>query len=318
MTPRCAVQAPPAVPTALPLLAAGVTMVLWASAFVVIRAVGDSFAPGSLALGRLLVGALVLTAIVLTRPIRIPRGRTLALVTAYGALWFGVYTVVVNATAQYLDAGTTALLVNVAPLLIAVLAGLFLGEGFPRALVLGLLIAFAGIVAITAATSTGAYDLAGVALGLLAAVLYAVGVLLQKRALPGTDAMTATWLGCVVGAVACLPFLPGLIEQTLSAPRSATLGVVYLGVFPTALAFSTWAYALTHTSAGRLSASSYLVPAIAVFLSWLFLTETPAALALLGGVLCLVGVGVTRLPSRTPSPRNPRGRRRSHQDPPLT
>lgn len=300
MTPSRTVVAPPSAPNALPLLAAGVTMVLWASAFVVIRAVGDVFAPGPLALGRLLVGALVLTAIALNRPVRIPRGRTLALVTAYGTLWFGVYTVLVNAAGQYLDAGTTALLVNVAPLLIAVLAGLFLGEGFPRGLVVGLLIAFAGVATITTATSTGQYDLTGVAFGLLAAVLYAVGVLLQKQALPGTDVMTATWLGCVVGAAVCLPFLPGLVEQVAGAPGSAVLGVLYLGVFPTAFAFSTWAYALTHTSAGRLSASSYLVPAIAVGMSWLLLAETPATLALIGGALCLVGVGVTRLPARVP------------------
>jgi drug/metabolite transporter (DMT)-like permease len=74
--------------------------------------------------------------------------------------------------------------------------------------------------------------------------------------------------------------------------------VVYLGVFPTAIAFSTWAYALARTTAGRLSASSYLVPGLAVLMSWLVLSEVPTPLAMLGGLLCLVGVAVTRWPAR--------------------
>ena len=58
-----------------------------------------------------------------------------------------------------------------------------------------------------------------VALG--AAVLYAVGVLLQKQALRDVDPFSATWLGCVAGAVACLPFAPALIDEVGRAPAAA-------------------------------------------------------------------------------------------------
>ena len=54
-----------------------------------------------------------------------------------------------------------------------------------------------------------------------------------------------------------------------------------------------------------MSASTYVVPALAVLISWLLLGETPAALALLGGAVCLVGVACTRLPTGLPA-----GRRR--------
>jgi drug/metabolite transporter (DMT)-like permease len=76
--------------------------------------------------------------------------------------------------------------------------------------------------------------------------------------------------------------------------------VLYLGVFPTAVGFTTWAYALARTSAGRLGATTYLVPPIAILLSWGLLGETPVALALLGGALCVGGVYVSR---RTPKAR---------------
>jgi drug/metabolite transporter (DMT)-like permease len=285
----------------LPLAAAAVTMVLWASAFVVIRALSGALDPGPLALGRLLVGSLVLTGVALLRPgrgpFRIPRGRPLMLIIAYGVLWFGVYTIAVNAAGRYLDAGTSAMIVNLAPVIVAVLAGLFLGEGFPRQLMIGLLIAFAGVVIIASASRTGQVDPRGVALALAAAGLYAIGVLLQKQALATVDPVTVTWLGALAGTVVTLPFLGSLVAQLRAESWTVTAGVVYLGIFPTAIAFLLWSYALARTSAGRMAASSYVVPGIAVLLSWWFLAEVPAPIALLGGAVSLVGVALTRLPS---------------------
>src|SRR3954451_23550581 len=159
------------------LAAAGVTMLLWASAFIVIRAVGEHYSPGALALGRMLSGAIALSAVALVVRPKLPRGRPLLLVIAYGALWFGLYAVLVNASERHLDAGTAALVVNLGPILIAVLAGFYLGEGFPRSLLAGLAVAFAGVAVIAVATSPGRHDLAGVLFALGAAVLYAAGVL---------------------------------------------------------------------------------------------------------------------------------------------
>lgn len=305
--------------TWLPLLAAGGTMLLWASAFVVIRALSDAVNPGPLALGRLLVGSVVLTGVAMVHRrhwgrFRIPRGRPLVLIIAYGVLWFGVYTVAVNAAGRYLDAGTSAMLVNLAPVIIAVLAGMFLGEGFPRQLMLGLLIAFAGVVIIASASRTGVVDPLGLVLALAAAGLYAIGVLLQKQALATVDPVTVTWLGAVAGTVATLPFLGGLLDQLGQQPWPVTAGVVYLGVFPTAIAFLLWSYALSRTSAGRMAASSYVVPGIAVLLSWAVLGETPAVIALIGGAVSLAGVALTRLPDR-PRPFRPRpAGSRGHHD----
>ncbi|WP_344801303.1 DMT family transporter [Microlunatus ginsengisoli] len=284
-----------------PLVAAAVTMVLWASAFVVIRGLRDVLDPGPMAVGRLLVGSVVLSAIALGRrgwTRRLPRGRALVLIIGYGVLWFGIYTVAVNAAGRYLDAGTSAMLVNLAPIIVAVLAGTFLHEGFPRNLVLGLVIAFAGVAIIAGATATGQVRPTGVLLALAAAALYAVGVLLQKQALATVDPVTVTWLGALAGAVATLPFLPRLVSQAGENPWPVLPGVIFLGVFPTAIAFLLWTYALSKTSAGRMAASSYVVPGIAVLLSWIFLTEVPPVLSLVGGAVSLLGVAITRLGPR--------------------
>lgn len=152
---------------------------------------------------------------------------------------------------------------------------------------------FAGVALIAAAGERHA-TAGGLILGIAAACLYAGCTLLQKRLLERVDAATLTFLGAVASVVTLLPWAPQLVAQTVSAPLGATLAVVYMGVFPTAIAFSTWAYVLRRTSAGRTAATTYAVPAVAIVLSWLLLGEEPTAVMLIGGALCLLGVHLTR------------------------
>jgi drug/metabolite transporter (DMT)-like permease len=278
------------------LVAVAVTVLAWASAFVAIRAVGASYEPGPLTLGRLLVGSLALgVGLLVTRRWVWPTRREWALIVLCGVAWFGIYNLALNAAEQRIDAGTTAMLVNIGPILIALFAGLWLGEGFPRWLVIGALVAFGGAVLVGAATSNAAdADLLGVLLSVVAAVTYAIGVLAQKPVLRRLPGLQVTWLACTIGALACLPFTPGLLTELAAAPGAATAGLVYLGVVPTALAFSTWAYALARMDAGRLGVSTYVVPPITILMSAALLGEVPPALALVGGAICLVGVALSR------------------------
>lgn len=275
--------------------AALVTVVLWASAFVGIRAAGEDLSPGALSLARLLVGGAALGVLVLIRREPLPARRDLPGIAVCGVLWFGLYNVVLNAAEQRVDAGTAAMLVGVGPILIALFAGFLLREGFPRALITGCAVAFAGVVVISLATSERGLGAGlGTALCLVAAAAYAGGVLTQKPLLRRVSALQVTWLACSVGALACLPFAPALLREVGRADVSAIGWAVYLGVFPTAIAFTTWAYALARTTAGRMGATTYLVPPLTVLMGWAVLGEIPPALALLGGALCLVGVAVTR------------------------
>ena len=84
-----------------------------------IRAWAHDFAPGSLALGRLLVGTVVLGLLLARRGWVRPTAREWALLAGCGVGWFGIYNVALNAAERHLDAGTTAMLVNVGPILIA-------------------------------------------------------------------------------------------------------------------------------------------------------------------------------------------------------
>ncbi|MFF4212325.1 DMT family transporter [Streptomyces sp. NPDC001796] len=290
-------------PSRLAAGAATVTVLLWASAFVSIRSAGAAYAPGALALGRLLAGALALGVICLLRREGLPPRAAWRGIAISGLLWFGFYMVVLNWGEQQVDAGTAALVVNIGPILIALLSARLLGDAMPPRLLAGMAVSFAGAVTVGLSMSgDGGSSVLGVVLCLLAAGAYAAGVVAQKPALGAASALQATTFGCLVGAVACLPFAGQLVHDAARAPVSATLNMVYLGVFPTALAFTTWAYALARTTASRMGATTYAVPALVVLMSWLFLQEVPGPVTLGGGALCLAGVAVSRSRPRTPPP----------------
>ena len=283
-------------------LAVVVTLLAWASAFVAIRGVGEDFSPGALALGRLLVGTVVLGLLLSRRGWVRPTGREWRLLVVCGVGWFGIYNLSLNAAEQHLDAGTTAMLVNIGPILIAVFAGVLLGEGFPRWLLVGIAVAFVGVLLIGVATRSAHADLVGVLLCVVAAITYAAGVVAQKpllRRLPGLQ-VTAT--ACAMGAVCCLPWAGTLVDELGSAPGGSIAGMVYLGAVPTALAFSTWAFALGRMDAGKLGVTTYIVPPLVILLGWLVLDEVPPFLALVGGAICLAGVGLSRRRARVRPP----------------
>jgi drug/metabolite transporter (DMT)-like permease len=276
-------------------VAALVTVTAWASAFIGIRDAGEQISAGALSLGRLVVGSVALGVIVAIRREPLPARRDLPAIALCGLLWFGLYNVALNEAERHIDAGTAAMLVNVGPILIALLAGVLLHEGFPRSLLAGSAIAFAGAILIGVATSDGGLAASGgAALCLVAALGYAGGVVSQKPVLARVSALQVTFLACAIGAIACLPFGPTLVDELGTASGSAIRWTVYLGLVPTALAFTTWAYALSHTTAGRMGATTYLVPPLAILMAWLILSEAPPALAVAGGALCLVGVVLAR------------------------
>jgi drug/metabolite transporter (DMT)-like permease len=291
-------HAPQAVPQSergLALAAALATVILWASAFVGIRSAGRVLSPGSLSLARLVVGATALGILVAVRRQPLPGRADIPGLVTCGLLWFGAYNLLLNQAERTVDAGTAAMLVNTGPVFVAILSGLLLREGFPRRVVLGCLVGFAGAVVIGFATSTHGFRAGvGAVLCITAAAVYAGGVTAEKPLLQRNSALTITWLACAVGALVCLPFAPQLAHDLGRSDPGTIAWAIYLGLFPTAIGYSFWAYALARTSGGRMGAMGYLISPVAIAMGWVILGDVPPVLALLGGVLCLGGVVITR------------------------
>jgi drug/metabolite transporter (DMT)-like permease len=270
------------------------TVSLWGSAFVGIRSAGHTFSPGALALGRLVVSCVALGALALARRQPLPNRRDLGLIAIYGVLWLGLYSVTLNAAEHRVDAGVAAMLVNTGPIILAILAGIFLREGFPRSLFVGCAVALGGTAMIGFATAHSSHAGLGIALCILAAFAYSSAIVVQKPVLARVDPLQVTFFACVAATVACLPFAPSLAHGLAHAHASTIGWTVYLGLGPTAAGFVAWSFALGRTSAGSLGSLTYLAPLVAILLGWAVLGETPKVLAVAGGGVCLVGVYLAR------------------------
>jgi len=218
-----------------------------------------------------------------------------AVLVVVGVLLFGVYNIAINAGTARVDAGTAALVTQVSPIAIALLAVLMLGERLTGQVLLGMVLAFLGVATIAVGASTTMEgDLWGVVLCLVAAFSYAISAVLEKPLVTRLPALQITWVACTVGAVMCLPFAGSLQREALVASTTNLGWLVFLGVGPTAVAFAAFAFALRHMSASALAIATYLIPPLTIVMSVLLLSEAPSGATYVGGALTLVGVAVAQ------------------------
>ncbi len=279
------------------LLAIVGTVLAWSSAFVVIRAVLPVFSPGELAFLRQLVAVPLLAVWMIGQKWMWPTLREWGLIAAFGLTWFSTYIVALNTAEQTIDAGTASFVVNIGPLLIAIGAFFFLGEKLPKHLITGALIALAGVGLIAWGTSSNDHvDIVGLLWALVATVTYAIGVLTQKPALARMSSNQVTLLGAAIALVPLFWWAPAAFTHLQTAPLDAIGGAIWLGAIPTALGFGLWGYALKRMPAGRLGVSTYVVPPLVIAESALLLGEWPHPIAIVGGIIALVGVWWSRRP----------------------
>ena len=265
-------------------------LLLWASAFAGIRAGLRDFGPGELALLRFGTASVALALYALVRRMRLPDRRDLPVIALAGFLGISVYHVALNYGEQTVTAGAAALLISTSPVFTAVLSTRFLGERLTPWGWAGVLIAFGGAVLIAFGEGGGIAFNTDAVLILVAAVATSLYFIVSKPPLRRYRAIEFTTYAIWAGTVPLLVFLPGLAAQLPSADPSSTTAVIYLGIFPGAIAYVLWSYALARMPASVLSTFLYFQPVNATIIAWLWLKEVPSALSLLGGAVSLSGV----------------------------
>ncbi len=302
MTPRTAAARPAhhIEPRTLAVLA--VTVVLWASAFAGIKAGLAAFSPGEVALLRFLTASIVLAVYAVATRMRLPAPRDLPVVIVAGLVGITLYHVALNYGEVTVSAGAASLIIAAVPIFTSLLAVLFLGERLRWIGWGGIVVSFLGVVLITFGQGNGISFDPDAWLIVLAALGSSIYFIIQKPLLRRYSPMEVTAYSMWAGVVPMLVFAPGLAAKLPQAPLGATLSVVYLGVFPAAIAYFLWSWALARTPASVTASFLYVSPVLAILIAAVWIHEIPTALSLVGGVIALVGVVIVNTLGRAAPP----------------
>ncbi|HZY65488.1 MAG: DMT family transporter [Actinomycetota bacterium] len=270
----------------------GLTIVFWASAFAGIRAGLEEYSPGHVALVRLMVASIALLVYAAATRMPLPEMRDLPVILLGGFLAFTVYHVTLNYGEVTVTAGPASLLVNTAPIFTALLATAFLGERLRGIGWVGMFVSFVGAALIALGEGEGLRFAPGAFIILIAAVSVSIYLVIQKPYLKKYGSLNFTAYAIWAGTLFTLVFLPGLAGEVRSAPLDATLALVYLGIFPTAIAYVTYAYVFSQLTASRGVSFLYLVGPTAFVIAWIWLGEVPSLLSFIGAGIVLMGVAI--------------------------
>jgi drug/metabolite transporter (DMT)-like permease len=303
-SPALATPAAPFTPTLA--IALGITVLVWGSAFGAIRVALKSFGPGEMALLRLLFASAALAIYAGVTRMRLPRVRDLPGIFLLGCVGFGFYNAALNYGEMTTLAGVTSLLIATAPIFAALLAVIFLNERLGLRGGLGMSIAFAGVVLIIAGQQGNFTITPGAAIILSAAISAAVYFVLQRPFLKNYSSIELTTYAVWAGTLLISFYSPGLYRELHGTSWKAVAVVAYLGVFPAALGYVLWNYALSKLPVSRVSSFLYLVPVVGMAGGWFMLHEMPRMLSMSGGPVAVLGVYLVNTRKRSIGPNGAR------------
>jgi drug/metabolite transporter (DMT)-like permease len=269
--------------------------VMWGGSFLFMDIALDDFSPALIAFGRIALGAATLALLPAARE-PVPRSDW-PQVALLGLTWMAIPFLLLAVAQQWIDTGLAGMINATAPLFTALLGALLVRALPSRLQVVGLVVGFLGVVAISLPSVEGGSNLAGVALVLAAAALYGLAFNIAAPLQRSHGSLPVTWRALLVAATILLPAAAvGALHSTFG--WGSLLALVALGALGTGVAFNWFSRLIAHVGPSRASVAIYLVPVVAVALGAALNDERLHAAALAGTAMVVGGAYLTTRPAR--------------------
>lgn len=266
------------------------TIFLWASAFVGIRIALIDYSPGSLALLRFLVASFCMAIIYHCQDSKkiMPWKDRIHLLIA-GMAGIGIYNICLNYGEITVSAGIASFIIGLMPVITVLLSLLFLQERLNARVWFGILVSMVGLLLLALGEGAHLEMRQGLLLILISALMGAILTIIQKRFLKIYNPIVIISWVMWGGTLLLLMFSYQLMQEIKEAEYQSTAAVIYMGIFPAALAYLAWGYVLEKMPASKASITLYALPLASTFLGFLLLHEEPSIVSLIGGAIALFG-----------------------------
>ncbi|MEB8125999.1 EamA family transporter [Staphylococcus succinus] len=271
-----------------------ITIILWASAFPVIKLALSDFSAVHLSSLRLSIASLILLILTIIKKIPIPDFKDIPIILLLGFCGFTLYHIALSFGEYYVSAGISSLIVSTTPIFSALLATYFLKEKFSKLAWIGSVIAFIGVACIALGNDSKVIAMCiGIVLVLIASIGESIYFVFQSSYFKKYGFIPFTIYTILAGSLFTFIFLPGAIHDLQYADTNTLLLVLYLGAFPTVIPYFALAYTIYKVGVADATMSLYLTPACSLVLSFIMVGEMPTMVAIIGGIITLIGVSIT-------------------------
>ncbi|MCL2699607.1 MAG: DMT family transporter [Defluviitaleaceae bacterium] len=274
-------------------ISAFITVVFWASAFPAVKFCLEYYSPGALMLFRFLIASAVLGVYCAAAKVKRPDKQDMPRFVLAGAVGIFVYMWLFNAGTSYVTAGLSSFIIGACPLGTLLLSIFVLKERAGLLGWVGIIVSFAGLALVASTGISGATVNIGVVMLLGAVACNSIYNIMQRGLTinRGYTAIAATSYSVFFATALMLVFVPQLLREFPSAPLAVNLVCIYLGVFPAAISYFCWGWALSRAEKTiHVASFLYLSPFIAATLSFLWLGERLEPIVAIGGVVIIAGM----------------------------
>lgn len=270
------------------------TIILWGSAFPMIKIALNDFSAESLSAFRLILATIILLPFVIIKKLPTPELRDIPVIFILGFCGFVIYHTALNFGETLISAGISGILVSTTPIFSSALAYIFLKEHFSKWNWLSSLVAFIGISIISISKDNyTTINVLGVFIILLASFSESLYFTFQKKYIEKYGFIAFTLYTIMASSPFMLIFIPEIINDIHGATFTSIVSVLYLAIFPTIIPYVLLAYIVKSVGVSDATMSLYLTPIVSLLLSYLLLDELPTTLAIIGGIITLLGVSLS-------------------------